>query len=79
MKHRNRIARWWLIGSLTLLSVCGASCTRTRMILIPAGTPVMLAEKVWAKVYVKVDGKLVKSPNRVKIPAGWWCLPDDGE
>ncbi len=25
------------------------------------------------------DSKLVRSDNRVTLPAGWWCLPDPKE
>jgi hypothetical protein len=67
----------------TLLCVIGliAGCwslVRERVILIPSGEPVQLAECVEAYVYITVAGEKVKTPNRITIPAGWWCLPDPG-
>jgi len=40
---------------------------------------VQLAEDVKAYVFITVDGKRIKSPDRVKLPAGWWVLPDPEE
>jgi hypothetical protein len=56
----------------TLISGCA-----TRVILVPDGEPVRLAEPVKARVWV-IDqkGQSVKSQNRVPIPAGWYALPD---
>ena len=64
---------------LTLLLVFLPACGGTRTILVPDGTPVMLAETVkgvdvW--VYDK-DGQLVK--GKVDLPEGWWCLADPEE
>ena len=73
--------RWRLIGILTFVLVLIVGCgilVRERVILIPSGEPVQLAECVDAYVYITVGGEKVKSPNRVTIPAGWWCLPDPG-
>ena len=46
--------------------------------LIPPGEPVQLAEPVKAHVYIEVEGKRIRSKNRVTLPEGWWCLPDTG-
>lgn len=77
MKQISRTLRLWLIVTLLCGIASVAGCVRRKVILVPAGEPVMLAEDVKARIYIKVDGKLVKSPNRVTIPAGWWCLPDE--
>jgi len=52
---------------------------RQRVILVPSGEPVQLAEDVKAHVYVIVDGERVRSDNRVTLPTGWWCLMDPKE
>jgi hypothetical protein len=50
----------------------------SRVILDPEGEPVLLAEPVKARVFVKTkDGNIVRSQNRVTIPAGWYALPKD--
>ena len=59
-----------------LLSMLQSMGCQTRVILVPEGQPIMLAESVRAKVYVfDSAGKLVPSSNRVVIPAGWYALP----
>ena len=46
--------------------------------MVPNGTPVRLAESVRARVYVADGtGVLVKSQNKIVIPAGWYALPKD--
>ena len=69
-----------LLGTMLCVSVCVSGCglVRTRTVLIPQGEPVQLAEPVEAFVYVTVGGKREKSGNRVRLPEGWWCLPDPG-
>lgn len=50
-------------------------CQMTKVVLVPNGDPVMLAESTRARVYAfDRDGKLV-GPSTVKIPAGWYALP----
>ena len=62
--------------SLMLLSMLHGLGCATRVILVPEGQPVMLAEPVKAKVYAfDSSGKLVPSSNRVVLPAGWYALP----
>ena len=62
--------------SLMLLSMLQGLGCQTRVILVPEGQPVMLAEPVKAKVYAfDSSGKLVPSSNRVVLPAGWYALP----
>lgn len=49
----------------------------TRVILVPEGEPVRLAEPMKARVWVlDSKGEVVKSQNRITIPAGWYALPD---
>jgi hypothetical protein len=65
-------------------AICGialiamSSGCASRVILVPEGEPLLLAEPVKARVFVKTkDGNLVRSQNRVTIPAGWYALPKD--
>jgi hypothetical protein len=53
----------------------GLGCA-TKVILVPEGQPVQLAESVRAKVYVfDSKGNLTPSSNKVTLPAGWYALP----
>ena len=62
--------------SLMLLSMLQGLGCQTRVILVPDGQPVMLAEPVRAKIYAfDSKGNLVPSSNRVLLPAGWYALP----
>ncbi len=59
-----------------LLSMLQSAGCQTRVILVPEGQPVMLAEPVKAKVYAfDSKGNLVPSSNKVTLPAGWYALP----
>lgn len=65
-----------LLASLLALMLPG--CAPTRVVLVPPGTPVRLAEPVKAKVWAKdASGSIVKSRNRVTIPEGWYALPKE--
>lgn len=67
--HPNLSSLIWLL----VLPIC-LGC-RTKVVLVPSGDPIMLAEPTRASVYVfDRDGKLV-GPSTVKIPAGWYALP----
>lgn len=60
-----------------IASTATTGCS-SRVILVPSGQPVMLAESVKAKVFVtSASGEMVQSKNRVIIPAGWYALPKD--
>jgi hypothetical protein len=62
--------------SLMLLSMLQGLGCATRVILVPDGQPVQLAEPVKAKVYAfDSAGKPVPSSNKVVLPAGWYVLP----
>ena len=60
----------WLIGLLTCLG-----CQVTRVVLVPSGDPVMLADPVKASVYAFDADKKLVGPATVVIPAGWYALP----
>ena len=64
-----------VIAFVSMSLVAGCS---TRVIFVPEGTPVRLAEPVRARVFVKDDkGQVVRSANKMTIPAGWYALPKD--
>jgi hypothetical protein len=71
---RNLNQTFGTICTAALLTM-SAGCS-SRVILVPHGEPVRLAEPAKARVWV-VDstGKQVQSQNRVEIPAGWYALP----
>ncbi len=71
-----RISLWKLIAIALAVIALLSGCVSTRTVLIPPGEPVQLAEPVKAHVYTEVDGKRIRSENRVTLPEGWWCLPD---
>ena len=51
-------------------------CGTSRVIYVPHGEPVRLAESVKARVWVKDStGKIVRSNNKIIIPEGWYALP----
>ena len=81
MKHLRQLldrAKLLMVSkrSLVLLSMLQSMGCATRVILVPEGQPVMLAEPVKAKVYAfDSKGQLVPSSNRVTLPAGWYALP----
>jgi len=53
-------------------------CGPTRVVLVPPGAPVRLAEPVKAKVWARdSNGAIVQSRNRVIIPEGWYVLPKE--
>jgi hypothetical protein len=69
-----------LILSAVFLIVCASmsvSCA-SRVIYVPHGEPVRLAEDVKAKVWVvDASGKSVRSQNRITIHDGWYALPKE--
>lgn len=63
----------FVVAFLTMSAGCA-----TRVLLVPQGEPVRLAEPVKARVFVPdASGKVIESQNRVTIPAGWYALPKD--
>jgi hypothetical protein len=62
----------WIV-LISLASSCGC---QTRVVYVPHGEPVRLAESVKARVWVKgADGAPVRSSNRITLPEGWYSLP----
>ncbi len=68
--HHKLSSLIWLIALPIFLG-----CQVAKVILVPNGDPVMLAEPVRARVYAfDKDGKL-SGPDKVTLPAGWYVLP----
>lgn len=67
--HQNLSRLIWLI----VLPIC-LGC-QTKVILVPSGDPVLLAEPVRVKVYAFDAQGNLSGPAKVKIPAGWYALP----
>jgi len=60
----------WLAVLLTCLG-----CQMTKVVLVPSGDPVMLAQPVKASVYGFDSNKKLVGPSKVVLPAGWYVLP----
>ena len=74
MRKNNLILSAVFLLALMSMSVSCAS----RVIYVPHGEPVRLAESVKAKVWViDANGKSVRSNNRIIIHEGWYALPKD--
>ena len=67
--HQNLSRLSWAIALLTCLGC------QTKVILVPNGDPVLLAEPVRVKVYAFDREGNVSGPAKVQIPAGWYALP----
>ncbi len=69
-KHQSLSRMIWL----AVLPIC-LGCQQTKVVLVPSGDPVMLAEPVKASVYGFDSDKKLVGPSRVVLPAGWYVLP----
>ena len=50
-------------------------CQMTKVVLVPSGDPVMLANPTKASVYAFDADKKLVGPSQVILPAGWYVLP----
>ena len=65
-----------LLKTVYWIALASQSGCASRVIYVPHGQPVRLAESVKARVYVAdKDGQQVKSQNKITIPEGWYALP----
>jgi hypothetical protein len=69
-KHQSLSRTIWLL----VLPIC-LGCQQTKVVLVPSGDPVMLAEPVKASVYGFDSDKKLVGPSTVTLPAGWYVLP----
>jgi hypothetical protein len=79
--HKTLI-RGQAVFAVASVIMCAAGCA-DRVILVPEGTPVQLAEPVDARVFVVLrGGSKVLSSGKVRLPAGAWVAtipPDENE
>ena len=68
-----------ILSAVCLLALMSMSVScASRVIYVPHGEPVRLAESVEAKVWtVDASGKTVRSKNRITIHEGWYALPKE--
>jgi hypothetical protein len=59
---------------LAVLPIC-LGCQMTKVVLVPSGDPVMLAQPTKASVYSFDSNNKLVGPSRVVLPAGWYVLP----
>jgi hypothetical protein len=57
------------------LGIVSVGCV-TRVVVVPTGDPVQIRREVKADVWI-FDSKGQRTPATVKIPAGWYALPDE--
>jgi hypothetical protein len=69
-KHLNPSRMIWLAVLPIFLG-----CQQTKVVLVPSGDPVMLAQPVKASVYGFDSNKKLVGPSKVVLPAGWYVLP----
>jgi len=69
-KHLSSSRLIWLIA----LPIC-LGCQQTKVVMVPHGDPVMLANPVKASVYAFDANKKLVGPSKVTLPAGWYVLP----
>jgi hypothetical protein len=66
-----------VLFAMIFANVCLSGCG-TRTVLVRPGEPIRIRAETKAKVWVAdKNGKEV--PGEVKIPEGWYALPDPGE
>lgn len=76
MKTPNHSLLSKLVSGIALLAM--TSGCATRVVLVPSGEPVRLAEPVKARVWVMdQSGSMIRSKNRVVLPEGWYALPKE--
>ncbi len=68
-----------ILSAVCLLALMSMSVScASRVIYVPHGEPVRLAESVEARVWtVDASGKTVRSKNRITIHEGWYALPKE--
>ena len=68
-----------ILSAVCLLALMSMSVScASRVIYVPHGEPVRLAESVEVRVWtVDASGKTVRSKNRITIHEGWYALPKE--
>lgn len=78
--HRTRkgklktLTRFLLISVIALTSGCGILSTNSKVIFVPESDGMIrIGKDVTGHVYTLQDGEWVRSPNKVRIPEGWYA------
>ena len=72
-RNNRTLSAIFLLASMSMSAGCAS-----RVIYVPHGEPVRLAESVKARVWVlDASGKTIRSNNRIIISEGWYALPKD--
>ena len=73
----SNMAKHLMISRMIWLAVLPIflGCQMTKVVLVPSGDPVMLAEPTKASVYSFDSNKKLVGPSKVVLPAGWYVLP----
>ena len=69
------------IFASVLISGCGILSTNSKVIFVPESNGmVRIGSDVIGHVYTLQDGEWIRSPNKVKVPEGWYAgsLEDEG-
>lgn len=64
---------WTLIACAVLALASTSGCGRT--VLVEEGSPMRTGPQACIRVYTRIDGEWVLSPDRVALPEGWYLVP----
>ena len=68
------LTRFLLILGIALTSGCGILSTNSKVIFVPeSGGMVRIGKDVTGYVYTLQEGEWIRSPNKVRIPEGWYA------
>lgn len=77
--RRSAVAlRWilpWIAICFAALVVAFAGGCGSRTVLVAEGSPIRVGPDCSGRVYARVDGEWRLSPNKVKVPEGWYVVP----
>ena len=68
--------RRWMRIAFALLSIGLASgCVGGRTVLVADDSPLRIGPDAMGTVYRLIDGEWKRSPDRVRLPEGWYLVP----
>ena len=74
------LIRFLLICATALISGCGILSTNSKVVFVPESRGmVRIGSDVEGHVYTLQDGEWIRSPNKVRIPEGWYAGSIDTE
>lgn len=80
-KEKQRmLIRFLLVSVIALTSGCGILSTNSKVVFVPESRGmVRIGSDVEGHVYTLQDGEWIRSPNKVRIPEGWYAGSIDTE